>query len=230
MGLLGLHLGRLTADTGIVNNSSGASGRAELVERGSASRETLKIDLMEGTVAAGPWTTTFSPEPADSDEILARYLALVYEMRGIEAGTPIPLRTLDVSVLAGALTMSPRDVEGRLVILMEPGNRRIDALRSLLRRRVLLPVAGVVVAATAVGLLVVVPRSEATPGSDLGRAVGGAVADATQQVAPAPVEPEIGESLVVERGPDGTDTSEPGVELAPEPVEPEIGQTLVVER
>src|SRR5690554_3533914 len=118
-----------------------------------ASRSTLVIDLEEGTVAAGNWTTSFAPETDGTDDILARYLALLYEMRLLEPGTPIPLRSLDVSVLSEALAMPARAVEQRLEILMVPGNRTLDRARRLLDRRILVPAAGLVVAATAVGVL-----------------------------------------------------------------------------
>ena len=120
-------------------------------------------------------------------------------------GTTIPLRSLDVSVLAQALAMPPVDVEDRLVILMKPGNRQLEALRRLVKNRVVLT-ASVVVAATALGLLVFSPGGEAspqtTPDTDPGRGV---------EVAPTPVVPEIGEGLTIER----TDTIDQGGEIAP---------------
>lgn len=153
-------------------------------------RETLVIDLAAGTVSAGPWSTELGAGSDDPDEIFTRYLALVYEMRQIEPGTPIPLRSLDIAVLAQALTMRPADIEQRLVVLMTPGNRRLEAMRTMLKSRVGIA-AAVVVAATAVGLLIVVPGGEASPGD---------TTDTSDvQVAPSLVEPEIGEGLTIER-------------------------------
>lgn len=158
-----------------------------------APRDTLIIDLDAGTVAAGPWSTTFSANRPEPDEVLARYLALVYEMRQLEPGTTIPLRSLDVSVLSQALSMPPVDIENRLVVLMKPGNRQLAALRKLLKNRVALT-AAVAVAATAVGLLVLIPGGDAAPQTPAGSETDNGV-----EVAPEPVEPEIGEGLTIER-------------------------------
>lgn len=199
-----------------------------------ASRSTLVIDLDEGTVAAGNWTTSFAPETDGPDDILARYLALLYEMRGLEPGTPIPLRTLDVSVLSEALAMPARAVEQRLEILMVPGNRTLDRARRLLDRRILVPAAGLVVAATAVGVLLFSPSAaEPSVGAEIGRAVGtetqsvvgGPDTDTGVEVAPPGVvtDPEIGDGLTVER--DDVEFAPPGVDT-----EPEIGEGLTIER
>ena len=142
------------------------------------SRSHLVIDLDEGTVAAGPWSTSFSPDNDSADDVLVRYLALVYEMRGLPAGTPIPLRTLDVSVLSEALAMPSVDVEARLHILMDSGSGRIERLRTLLRAKVLIPAIGLVVGVTGAGVLLLVPNSEAVPGVEVGRAIAVATAEA----------------------------------------------------
>ena len=188
-----------------------------------ASRSTLVIDLHEGTVAAGPWSTTFRPDADGTDDVLARYLALVYEMRNLAPGATIPLRTLDVSVLSTALALPADEIEGRLVVLMEPGNRRLAGMRSLLRARVLVPAAGIVVAATAVGVLVMVSGSEAAPGTEVGRSVASVVGDNSVEVAPPGADvPEIGDGLTIER--QGVEVAPPGAD------EPEIGDGLTIER
>lgn len=138
----------------------------------ASSRSTLVVDLDEGTVAAGPWATSFQPDADTTDDVLARYLALVYEMRGIEPGTPVPLRTLDISVLSDALELPTFDVEARLHILMDADDGRVEQLRALLRRRVLVPAIGLVVGVTGLGVLLLVPgaRTDPAPGAELGRA------------------------------------------------------------
>jgi hypothetical protein len=220
-----------------------------------ASRSTLVIDLDEGTVAAGNWTISFAPGADGPDDILARYLALLYEMRGLEPGTAIPLRSLDVSVLSEALAMPARAVEERLEILMVPGNRRLEQARRLLRRRVLVPAAGLVIAATAAGVLLFSPSADhPTVGSQVGRAVGTeaqsalaapiVAADPDVEFAPPGVDttPEIGEGLTIERTDTtlATDTA-PSVapsastgppDQVPAPIdvgEPEIGEGLTIE-
>lgn len=154
-----------------VEPSEVVPGRAELV-----------IDLDEGTVSAGPWSAAVPSDGTDPDEVLTRYLALLYEMRDLDPGTPIPLRSLDVSVLSRALTLPALDVEQRLQVLMTPDDGRVERMRRLLSRRLLVPAAGVVVAATAAGVLVLLPGTSpadgATIGADLGRVTGGSVATA----------------------------------------------------
>ncbi|MFP4512699.1 MAG: hypothetical protein ACLFRV_07110 [Acidimicrobiales bacterium] len=154
-----------------------------------ASRSTLVIDVHEGTVAAGPWSTSFSPEADTADDVLSRYLALVYEMRGLPPGTPVPLRSLDVSVLSSALAISSVDVEHRLHVLMETDDGAIERLRTLLRAKVLVPAIGLVVGVTGLGVLVLVPGSGAAPGTELGRAVAATATDSAVV---------IGEGLTIE--------------------------------
>lgn len=156
-------------------------------------RETLVIDLEARTVAAGPWAATLDSNRPSPEEILARYLALVYEMRGLEPGTEIPLRSLDISVLARATAMPAIDVEDRLVVLMQPGNRRLNAMRRLVRNRRVVVTGAVAVAATAVGLLILVPGGDAAPQEPASADHDGV------EFAPHPIEPEIGDALTIER-------------------------------
>lgn len=167
-----------------------------------APRDTLVIDLDNRTVAAGPWSASLEAEQPGPDDILARYLALVYVMRGIDPGTEIPLRTLDVSVLARATELPSVEVEDRLVLLMQPGNRRLDAVRRVVKNKAAIT-AAVAVAATAIGLLILVPGGDASPQPPGGPEAPG----------PAPVS-----------------TANDGVEFAPHPIEPEIGEGLTIER
>jgi hypothetical protein len=184
-----------------------------------ASRSTLVIDLQEGTVAAGSWSTSFPPDADDPDEVLSRYLALLYEMRGLEPGTAIPLRNLDISVLSSALALPAPIVHERLVVMMEPGDLRVQRSRRLLRRRVLVPAAGLVVAATTVGVLIFSPAAEPTPGTEVGRVVG-SVAGTPQVAPPGADEPELGDGLTIE----APQVAPPGAD------EPELGDGLTIER
>jgi hypothetical protein len=129
------------------------------------SRAQLVIDLNAGTVAAGDRSARFDPpaeEPADvTPEVLTQYLSLVYAMRDIEPGTPIPLRDLDIEVLCQALDQGAFDIERELHALMAETAPLARRTRSL-RRRLVVPAAGVLVAATAIGTLVFVQRQEDT--------------------------------------------------------------------
>lgn len=205
-----------------------------------ASRSTLVIDVHEGTVAAGPWSTSFSPEADTADDVLSRYLALVYEMRGLPVGTPVPLRSLDVSVLSSALAISSVDVEHRLHVLMEADDGAIERLRTLLRAKVLVPVIGLVVGVTGLGVLVLVPSSDAAPGTELGRAVAATATDSSVVIgegltieapeatpAPAPA-PEAGTDTGTDTG-TGTLTEDPATPppASPAPAAPDPGEVVI---
>jgi hypothetical protein len=116
-------------------------------------------------VAAGDRSARFDPpaeEPADvTPEVLTQYLSLVYAMRDIEPGTPIPLRDLDIEVLCQALDQGAFDIERELHALMAETAPLARRTRSL-RRRLVVPAAGVLVAATAIGTLVFVQRQDDT--------------------------------------------------------------------
>jgi len=96
------------------------------------------------------------------NDVLAKYLALVYELRGLQAGAALKIRDLDLDVLANALALRPRDVQQRLHTLMRGDSEPIDGARRRLRARVVVPMAGILVAMTAVGALLF-ERAEVTP-------------------------------------------------------------------
>ncbi|MFZ4518808.1 MAG: hypothetical protein ACOYOP_10485 [Microthrixaceae bacterium] len=158
-------------------------------------RGELVIDLDEGVIVAGGGKVELASE-AEIDDVLSRYLALVFAMRDVSPGTTVPLRLDDVVVLADALGMEAADVEDRLGELMEVRPEPVRKRLRLLRGRVLVPAVGVLVTTTACGPLVMIPgeRSNAAPvrGSDT-PAVAGELPAA-----------RIGDALVQERNADGT--------------------------
>ena len=142
-------------------------------------RAQLVIDLDEHTLAVGGVRRRLAGDAPTADEVMASYLSLVYTMRNAVAGTPLVLRDVDVDVLARVLRMAQPDVQRRLQELMaEPAGAVSAGVRSL-RHRLLLPVAGVIVAATAVGTLLLVqaandsspPQPVITGSVDIGTAV-----------------------------------------------------------
>ncbi|HSL59735.1 MAG TPA: hypothetical protein VK866_17940 [Acidimicrobiales bacterium] len=184
-------------------------------------RSRLVIDLEAGTVASGPHVADV-PGGADPDEVLNRYLALVYEMRGLATGTPVPLRALDLDVLSRALEIPPATIEARLTILMASPSPVVAEMRRSLRRRLLVPAVGAVVAVTAAGLLILLPGSDAdtavgpTLGAriavDASTALTQATAGAADQPAPpvpqvAPAPPEV--------APAPPEVAPPALEVAP---------------
>jgi hypothetical protein len=147
----------------------------------------LAVDLQEGCIDAGDGGRVATG--TRRREVLRRYLGLVYAMRDEEPGTVVPLRFDDVEVLAAALDWDHLGVEQELVELMRGPVTPLRVRVAAMRGRVLVPLAGVVVAATAAGTLVLVPADDSA---------------AEDGPAPATVPVEIGDAVVQERLPDGT--------------------------
>lgn len=116
-------------------------------------RSRLVIDLDEGVIDADGATADLS-DAAQRRDVLSRYLALVYTMRGKEPGTTITLRIADLDVLAEALGCDRRSVEDELVSLMVATPEPVRKRFRLLRGRTVVPVVGVLVASTTAGALV----------------------------------------------------------------------------
>ena len=116
-------------------------------------------------------------------------------------GTSIALRDLDVDVLSRALELEADDVTRRLQGLMRDEDT-IARDQSRIRRRMLLPLVGVVIAAVAGGALLLVSDAEDRPGQ-VGQT---APADeAARQVAPQPsanVATDLGAGGAVLENPD----------------------------
>lgn len=204
--------GRVALDDGLVRwLSSLYDVRADQLV---PARSQLVIDVDEGWVAIGPHRGA-APQTAEGpDDVLKRYLALVYELRGLAVGSPLRLRDLDLDVLGHALELRTRDVQRRLHDLMQGDREPVDSVARRLRKNVVVPLAGVLVAVTAVGGLLFVRADDDRPASpttvvDVSRA--GAVVPGSVDIGTAAVEVNpaatgsvvIGEPIVVERGPGG---------------------------
>ncbi len=124
-------------------------------------RSQLVIDLNEDRISVEE-SEVSTEGLSGPDEILARYLALVYHLRNMPLGTAVHLRDLDLEVLSTALEIETTDIEERLKRLMSDADA-ITAQRHRIDRRVLLPLVGVVLAACSAGVLVLVSDSENTP-------------------------------------------------------------------
>lgn len=194
-------------------------------------RSRLVIDLDEKRLRAGPHEQALVAPTAD--EVLTTYLSLLYTMRHATPGTPLPLRDADISVLSRVLELTSTDVETRLVDLMADPDDHVGVRHRWLRRRVLVPAAGVLVAVTAIGSLVFVSSS----GDDPAGPVVPPAATATT-VAPPPEQPTVSliPPVVVERDPRTGETT-PQVTIAdgvapPAPITgaAEIGDAIVQER
>lgn len=116
-------------------------------------RSELVVDLHHGAMFAGARTRVL-PADAGFDDILGRYLSLLYLMRGLEPGRRLSLRGDDLEVLAAALERNIAEIEGRLFELMLPG--QVAPWFSRFRHRLAVPAAGILVGLTTVGSLVFV--------------------------------------------------------------------------
>lgn len=137
-------------------------------------RAELIIDLDEGVLSINDKSMqTFG---TSTDQVLTRYLALVYSLRDLPAGAEVPLRNLDVGVLAHALEAERIAVANRLGELMTHDGDQVDDLRGSLRRKLVVPVAGILVGVTAIGGLVLVKAQPvATVNDDIPVEIGDAV-------------------------------------------------------
>ena len=161
-------------------------------------RSKLIVDLSEGLLTVDDRSLRVGRSSPSRDEVLARYLTLVYSMRRLEPGAPLTLRVDDLDVLGRALRVGSRTLETDLESLMAHPEQLLGWRSRLLKRRVLIPAAGVMVALLGVGALVLVqgPQS-AEAGTNPSVAVPAATA-----TAPVPV--DIGSAVVQERNADGT--------------------------
>jgi hypothetical protein len=155
------------------------------------------VDLEEGRLLVDDNRTRLGRR-ADRDDVLTRYLAMVYAMRHIEPGTPIPLRVDDLDVLGRALRVGSRTLTADLQSLMANPDDLVGWRTRILRRKVLFPAAGVLVAFCGVGALLLVQPAEAPSTTNVNTP-----AAAVNPSSPLP-SADIGEAIVQERGTDGS--------------------------
>lgn len=148
--LRNIELGRKALDDDQINRLMrlyGAGAGSVVPERSE-----LVVDLSEQAVAAGGQVRAL-PADASVDDVLARYLSLLYLLRGMEPGRVLTLRSQDLGVLATALERSITEVEQRLAELMGPA---VVPWFQRLRHRLAVPAAGVAVGLSTVGGLLVI--------------------------------------------------------------------------
>jgi Helix-turn-helix domain len=125
-------------------------------------RAELIIDLDQRELAAAGHTQALAGSDPSPDEVLGAYLVLVHNLRTAEPPTPDSLRQGDLDVLARVLALATPDVTERLRAMMVEPDPEVQHRSRLLRARVLVPAAGVLVAVLAGGTLVFVSRSAPT--------------------------------------------------------------------
>jgi transcriptional regulator with XRE-family HTH domain len=83
------------------------------------------------------------PVGPSSDDVLAGYVDIVHRLRDSAPGDPLALRTADIVALAGALGRDRAEIERRIADLLGCTTTEASRLHGeLLRRKVILPVAG----------------------------------------------------------------------------------------
>jgi transcriptional regulator with XRE-family HTH domain len=94
-------------------------------------------------------------DPETSHLVMSRYLALLYLLRNLSVGDDLPLRGDDLAVLADAYGLSAEDVAAKLGALVSNLEELADQVERL-RRRLVVPAAGLLVGPTPSGVLVLV--------------------------------------------------------------------------
>jgi len=186
-------------------------------------RAELVIDVDEGTIAAAEHQVDLGGA-THGEQVLTRYVALVYALRGLPVGSTITFRDIDLAVLGRALDADTGGVEERLHAMVSEHRPELWNTASVFRRAAVVPVAGLLVGLTAIGGLVLVQRSagapavhDPPPADQVGLTLG---------VDGAPAHPslgantEIADAVVIERPSSG----------AVLPRELDIGQPAVLDR
>ncbi len=123
----------------------------------------MPVQIEERWIVAGD--QALAHPSGTADEVLRNYVDVLMKLRGARKGEPVPLRASDLSALASALGDDAAAVEVRIVDLLGCSREEAAQLRSeLLRRKVILPVAGLA-AGMALFASVNANAQDATPAS-----------------------------------------------------------------
>ncbi|MCU0274209.1 MAG: helix-turn-helix domain-containing protein [Acidimicrobiales bacterium] len=165
-------------------------------------RMQLVIDLDAGRLSVtGADASGVLLPGEEAEQVLVRYLALLYALRGMPVGTPLPLRRLDLDVLADALALRTDEVHDRLRDLMLQSDDRVRQSARGLRRRLVVPLAGILVAVTAAGSLLFVAEDGVAPVGGMLEPSAVVTVDEAPLEGVEPVEVELGDAVVAERDP-----------------------------
>ena len=114
----------------------------------------LQIDREEGLLMVGGLA---EPIPSGRDQVLIRYLSLVYLLRGVKPGRFFVPRKTDLNVLSELFETSADGVRRDLEAVMSGAREEITGISRVLSRRLAAPGLGLLVALTSVGALLMVP-------------------------------------------------------------------------
>lgn len=99
------------------------------------------------------------PEAFDDDliaSVLQRYVALLHLLRNTPVGQRLPLRSDDTAMLANAFDLTELEISTRLQRIMETDGEAVSEQAERMRRRLVVPAAGLLVGPTPIGMLVLV--------------------------------------------------------------------------
>lgn len=144
-------------------------------------RARLVIDPDEGVLRTGRHEAALGADRAPRD-VLVRYLAFVYAMRGFKPGRFLVPRADDLEVLGAYLQRSPDEVRRELEDLMANARDEVADLSSSFRSRAVLPGVGFLVGLSAVGALLLVAGPDEA-GVHAGATVGRPAAPLTATLA-----------------------------------------------
>jgi transcriptional regulator with XRE-family HTH domain len=165
------------------------------------SRSKLIVDMAEGRL----WVSETQHKAKISarsprEDVLARYLSMVYVMRDIEPGEHMHMRQADIEVLGSALRAGSDTVSSDLERLMANPHLGVSWRTRLLSRKFLVPAAGLLVAFCGAGALIVTSGDSGNVSAEP-PASAPAQVKGTSAVAPPA---EVGTAVVQERNADGT--------------------------
>jgi transcriptional regulator with XRE-family HTH domain len=137
-----------------------------------------------GAIVVGGEQRTVGPDPED---VIAGFVDIVQRLRDSEPGEPLALRATDVAALAGALGRDRDEIERRIADALGCSPTVARKLHAeLLRRKVILPVAGL---AAGVAAFAGAAYTAHTPASGAGVRTSTIDAAATPTTAPGKSEP-----------------------------------------
>jgi hypothetical protein len=125
-------------------------------------RARLVIDPDEGVLHVGSRRVLLGPTVTPR-EVLVRYLALVYTMRGIKPGRFLVPRAADLDVLGTYLDRDPDSLRRELEDLMASSRDELTGQSSTLRARAVLPGVGLMVGLSAIGALLLIGGGDDAP-------------------------------------------------------------------
>ena len=88
--------------------------------------------------------------------VLQRYVALLHLLRNTPVGQQLPLRGDDTTMLANAFDITELEISTRLQRIMEHDTEAVSEQAERMRRRLVVPAAGLLVGPTPIGMLVLV--------------------------------------------------------------------------